>query len=292
MRSFFNTNSTIGSALMGLLIAAIMIAGIPIPAVHASPIVQLTSNTTPPNPATTLTQTTLSTALGSATISSAPGNFGGSQVIVASGTGFTVGNRMVIMGAGSFEAMDITGVSSTTITVVRAVAGTSRMSHAAGDVIFTQRAALFQSQNPRGQCSTLVSPTPWVNVLDANIFYCASGNWYQTVRGGLSTGAGGGAHTITYTVLGAMSLVPGLSLINGTTLAMTLASPTKDMDGMIMIIISLNASAQTVTYTAGFNQNTTSSDVATFGGAVNDNLVIVAHAGIWQVVSTRNVTFG
>lgn len=256
------------------------------------------TNQTPPNPVQTLTQTTLSADVGSTT---SPGT---SIITVTSATSFTAGNRVVIITAGAVEAMDIVSVSGTSITVNRAAAGTTRHYHASGDVVFTQRQALFSVTGPptngcasatTGTGATAVvtsttTPTPWVDLAGGNVYYCAGIQWFQTVRNGFSTGAEGSAHPLTYTALGALFPVPGLHIINGTTLAMTIAPPTKDMDGMIMYIISQTASAQTVTYTAGFSQSTTSSDVATFGGAVNDGFAIVARAGVWQVLYTRNVT--
>lgn len=57
-------------------------------------------------------------------------------------------------------------------------------------------------------------------------------------------------------------------------------------------IISTTAQAHTVTYTAGFGGGTTSRDVATWGGAISDGMVIIGYNGVWYVSSTRNVTLG
>lgn len=254
------------------------------------------SSTTPPNPVTTLTQTTLSAAVIANT----------DVITVASATGFTVGNRVAIVTANAVEAADIRTISGTTITLNRSNAGTGRYPHASGDVVFTQRGALFQNGPPKSACVSTttgtgasavtiatIGPTPWIDLAAGDIYYCVggtTGQWVRTLRNGNAVGDTGSTHVFTYTAAGALFLVPGVHVINGTTLAMTIAPPTKDMDGMVLMILSLTASAQTLTYTAGFSQTTTSSDIATFGGAVNDGLVIVADAGVWHVISTRNVT--
>lgn len=71
----------------------------------------------------------------------------------------------------------------------------------------------------------------------------------------------------------------------------TLASPTAGTDdGKHLWIISQTAAAHVVTCTAGFGGGTTSRDVATFGGAINDGMELIAVDGVWWVSSTRNVT--
>lgn len=97
---------------------------------------------------------------------------------------------------------------------------------------------------------------------------------------------------VVYTALGAIAPQPGFVGINGTTLAMTIVDPPRWMDGMEMTIYSVNASAQTLTYTAGFNGGTTARDTATFGGAIGDLITIFANQGVWWVKNTRNVSLG
>ena len=76
--------------------------------------------------------------------------------------------------------------------------------------------------------------------------------------------------------------------------AMTLAAPTAGTDdGKVLVIVAATANAHTVTQaTPGFNNAGTSGDVATFGGAIGDNMVVVAYNGRWHVISLRNVTLG
>jgi hypothetical protein len=72
--------------------------------------------------------------------------------------------------------------------------------------------------------------------------------------------------------------------------AMTLADPTRDMEGLEMTIMAGTAQANTVTYTTGFNGGGAATDVGTFGGAIGDNFRIKAVLGVWNVMYLRNVT--
>jgi hypothetical protein len=95
----------------------------------------------------------------------------------------------------------------------------------------------------------------------------------------------------TYSANGAIAIAPGVAkLTKGTAGAFTLAAPAAGDEGTVMIITSQTAAAHTVTLTEGFNNGGSGADVATFGGAIGDNMVIVAVNAHWNVVSLRNVT--
>lgn len=81
-------------------------------------------------------------------------------------------------------------------------------------------------------------------------------------------------------------------ITGGSATAATLAAPTAGVhDGKIMVITAGTAQAHTVTQTTpGFNNASTSGDVATFGGAIGDSMVIMAYNGVWNTISLRNVT--
>jgi hypothetical protein len=75
--------------------------------------------------------------------------------------------------------------------------------------------------------------------------------------------------------------------------AATLANPTATThDGVRLTFIATQAQANTLDNSAGagFNGGGAGSDVATFGGAVGDNIVIEAYQGKWYVISSVNVT--
>ncbi len=80
-------------------------------------------------------------------------------------------------------------------------------------------------------------------------------------------------------------------LTKATAGAYTLAGPAKDQINTVTFI-STTAAAHTVTYTAGFSGNTTSSDVATWAATINGTLTIKAQGGTWAIVSAYLVTIG
>lgn len=104
----------------------------------------------------------------------------------------------------------------------------------------------------------------------------------------------------SYNAAGALTLpAPGtdtVAILNGTSvLAMTLANPTKDMDGSILIVCGNGIAAHTVTYTAGFGNVSTTADVMTFGTTQAQAFQCIAANGIWNLlgplaVATANVS--
>lgn len=77
--------------------------------------------------------------------------------------------------------------------------------------------------------------------------------------------------------------------------ALTLVDPTTGVhDGLEMHFISSTAQAHTLSNAAGsgFNAGGSGTDVGTFGGAIGDNIWIVAYAGKWLVKAKTNVTLG
>lgn len=98
---------------------------------------------------------------------------------------------------------------------------------------------------------------------------------------------------VTASVDGALSIPSQNTLVlvqKAGVCAMTLAAPSLAMDGLEVTILSATANAHTVTYTAGFYGDTTSSDVATFAAKVGASMTIQAQGGKWGVVSLANVT--
>jgi len=92
---------------------------------------------------------------------------------------------------------------------------------------------------------------------------------------------------------GAISTKDGVVIVTkGTAAALTLAAPTATTDdGKRLLIVTSTAAAHTVTQTTpGFNNLSTSGDVATFTAAVGNGMEVVAYNGIWYTVQLRNVT--
>lgn len=195
------------------------------------------------------------------------------------------------------EAMRVNTVNSTTavVTVTRGFSSTNAVAHASGAVAYTGPANYFSATDVSGPCTaTNEVALPHINMPDGNVFQCSNSLWTEWAHNGYARFA----PTVrlsaqTYTVLGAITIQPGVQYIGSSgALAMTLANPSTAQNGMVMILIASTAQAHTVTYTAGFGGGTTARDVATFGGAINDEMVIYADSGVWWVISTRNVTLG
>lgn len=234
-------------------------------------------------------QTTLnSTTLGAA-VNGGPGVVAQQIISLASVSNITVGDLMFV----DAETMQVNAIGTLQVTVTRGVNSVARP-HASGAAVYTGPRARVYGYDVTGACTaTLELYQPHIVPTSGSMYVCSNGEWVRYVDGGYRLFTAGRTDGgTTYTANGAITVQPGLSFINGTTLAMTLANPTQQQNGMVMVIMSTNASAQTLTYTAGFDGGTTARDVATFGGAVGDNIVIQAFNGVWWVLSTRNVTLG
>lgn len=76
-------------------------------------------------------------------------------------------------------------------------------------------------------------------------------------------------------------------LTKATAGAYTLAGPATDQQNTVLFV-STTAAAHTITYTAGFYANTTSSDVATFPATAGATFTIRAQGGVWMAVTTAD----
>lgn len=98
---------------------------------------------------------------------------------------------------------------------------------------------------------------------------------------------------VSYGASGAITLPTCNTLIfldKATAAAMTLASPSAAVDGIEVTIYSNTAAAHTVTYTPGFNGDTTSSDVATFPATKGNSMTIIASKGLWGLKCVYGVS--
>jgi hypothetical protein len=80
-------------------------------------------------------------------------------------------------------------------------------------------------------------------------------------------------------------------LTKATAAAMTLAAPAADAT-CIVTVVSLTAAAHTITYTAGFYQNTTSSDVVTYPSTSGACWNFQAKNGLWNATLGGGTTGG
>ncbi len=215
------------------------------------------------------------------------------------------------------EAMSIGSrySSGNRVPVTRGYFGTVARTHATGAVVAAGPANYFgitdPAPGPASAANEVALPRiviasaggsvpPSISIYDALGATSATQAWVRYSLNGypsfaLSYSTSPTGAPPVYTGAGALTLMPGLSYIgSGGALAMTLAAPTLFQVGMSMIIQASTAQAHTVTYTPGFYGTTTSSDVATFGGAIGDNFMITvvneSSVAVWRIVSLKGVT--
>lgn len=105
-----------------------------------------------------------------------------------------------------------------------------------------------------------------------------------------SAGAPTGSALPTYVTSGAITQKSGvLGIGSAGALTMTLADPTTGVDdGKILRLIAVTAHAHIVTTTAAINGG--ANHKATFGGALGDQLNLVAIGGKWYQLPSINIT--
>lgn len=182
------------------------------------------------------------------------------SINVTSATGFAVGNLIQVDG----EFMVQTGAAVGTVIPVQRGGknGTVQVAHAILASVTTGTASEFPGPQPG-----------WTN---------NPGRYKKQI---VSYGASGAITPPTYDTI--------IFLDKATAAAMTLASPAATTpDGTEVTIYSNTAAAHTVTYTPGFNGDTTSSDVATFAATIGNSMTILAARGLWGVKCLAGVTLG
>lgn len=177
---------------------------------------------------------------------------GDTALTVTSATGFAAGNLIRIDGELFLQTAAASGVS---IPVRGGVQGTKSAAHVSSANVTTGLPSDFA--------------LPAAGTADATTYPAAR------------------ARTITsYSAAGAVTLpTPGtdaVAIINGTNaLAMTVANPTKDQDGDILIVVGNGKAAHTVTYTAGLGNGGSGLDVMTFDTGAQCCVQFVAANAIW-----------
>ncbi|MDQ1255775.1 MAG: hypothetical protein QG656_369 [Candidatus Hydrogenedentes bacterium] len=189
-----------------------------------------------------LTTTTLSSACAATDTS----------IVVTSATGFAA-RSIVLIDQEQFQVAN-SYTSGTTIPVLRGQGGTSVKAHVSGANVTVGTGSDFA--NPASQ-----------EVVGFPI--------------------AGRARTLTsYSAAGAITLpTPGndaVAVLNGTSvLAMTVAAPTKDMDGSVLTIVGNGAAAHTITFTGGLSGASTSYDVLTVNASAPIATSVMACNGLW-----------
>lgn len=145
----------------------------------------------------------------------------------------------------------------------------------------------------RGQNGTVVA----AHVSGANAT-AGTGSDFAAVAPQVNTNVpiAGRARTLTsYSASGAISLPTpgndGVAILNGTsTLAMTLANPTKDMDGTLLYILGNGKSASTVTVSDGYGLAGSGYTVLTFQNAGVVGFTLMAANAAWVIIGAPPIT--
>lgn len=90
----------------------------------------------------------------------------------------------------------------------------------------------------------------------------------------------------SYDTAGAISPVGGLHEIVGTAKAMTLAVPSKDIDGDLLVIVGSTKAAHTVTVATGVGAGGSGYTVLTFPAGGNVAVALIAFNGVWVQLSS------
>ena len=175
---------------------------------------------------------------------------------VTSATGFAAGNYLRL----DNEFMVVTAVSGTNISVrARGDKGSGAVAH---NILAVANTGLDSdlAVQPMGQASQIDPQFPTI---------------------------------VTYSAAGAIAIPVQNTMVvlnGGAARAMTLAGPGKDQDGLTLTVLNASAFAHTVTYTAGFYGDTTSSDVITFAAKAGASFICVARGGTWGLLGLTNCT--
>src|SRR5215471_737987 len=199
-------------------------------------------------------------ALNATTLSSAVG-LTDNTIVVASATGFAVGNYVRV----DQELMRVAQsyvAASTTVNVLRGQDGTATATHPTSAKVMVELASDLPTAAPQAY-TTLQNTVPRV---------------YKS-----------------YSTAGAITL-PGVgqdavAFLNGTSvLAMTLANPTTDMDGCRLVVIGNGKAAHTITYTAGLGNGGGTLDVGTAASGNQCAVELMAAGGFWVHIGLPSAT--
>lgn len=200
---------------------------------------------------TTLTTTTLSAAVSSASAKT---------LTVASATGFNAQNIAASLGTIGApataaetlmyvdrEAMLITGVNSTTITVVRGWGGTPATPHASGATVIVGPAGAFVQRAPSGSCTrTALAYVPLVEIPTGAMFDCYNGSFGSfTAPGGPRVGA-----TVA-SVAGTTNIIAPVTVVSGTNAITAFGLPPSMPVGGCFTIVPSGAYTTTATNNIG-----------------------------------------
>lgn len=194
------------------------------------------------------------------------------------------------------EGMRVNAVDTVAlnVTVTRGQQGTGARAHANASVAWTGPYQRFYLNDVIGTCTATAEQfLPHIVLPSGNVYQCHSSEWVLWRDAGFrSFEIGRTDGGTSYSASGAIAVQPGLSLITAAGVGtMTLAAPTVEQNGMLMMIYSTTAQAHTITVTAGFGPaGGAARDLGTFAAAIGNGLTLMAANGLWIVLSNLGVT--
>lgn len=171
---------------------------------------------------------------------------------VTSATGFAAGNLVKI--DEEFFKVTTGYVSGTTIPVTRGLNGSAVVAHVSGANAVT------------GLASDFATPNSTVSTA-----YALAGRRRKVIAYGAS-----GAITLPTAGEDVLAILDGTSA-----LAMTIAAPTKDLDGSILMIAGNGVANHTIQFTGGLSGAGTSYDVITVNSSAPIAVQAIAINGLW-----------
>jgi hypothetical protein len=136
----------------------------------------------------------------------------GSMLFIEDGTSGTVGTT---------EAMLVTGINGTSISVVRGASATLGAAHISGAIVFVGRPDQFYALDPTGGCTaTNTAVTPYINVKNGNQWLCSTvtNSW---VPGFFNTASQTGVTASVASAAGPVNPSGPLFHVTGSVLAIT-----------------------------------------------------------------------
>lgn len=182
-----------------------------------------------------------------------------------------------------------------TCTVTRGQQSTSARVHASGAVVWTgpyQRFSLFDNVGTCAAPALTEEYLPHINITTGNIQQCSSGEWVMwRVNGYRDRDMGRTDGGTTYTTSGAIAIQPGIvQLGSGGALAMTLANPSIEQNGLMMIIKAATAQAHTVQLVTGVDGRGAAFDLQTYAAAIGNYIALIAVNGVWFTFGQVGIT--
>lgn len=181
------------------------------------------------------------------------------KIVVASATGIAAGYK-IRLDEETLQVAKAYVAGSTTVPVLRGQEGTTATAHPSGAGVVVGAAADFQqTEAPQTAAPYLIAGRP--------------------------------REILSYSADGAIALPKAgadmVAVINGTVAitGLTVAAPTKDLDGSVLTIVSNGKAAHVVTFATALGDGGSNLDVATFAAGGQQSIQLMAMNSVWVPLS-------